>query len=225
MPKEAVNGEGDGHYRFRGYRLQAASHEEGWRLLDEAYQEEQEQIARVQRMAKRATHHVARSVERDAFQRPGGLYVLRSPSTAYTEVFRGRFTVDEHSATFVEEGTWIRVVVEKAALHVKNNHRWYEKELDEKLYLALRAEHTKVKQRSREEKKKQLQTDQLPKNVGDLEVIKAEVTGELHYAYNGMEVVVTPRKDRKKYEADGARQEDRLERQRGRAGARVAQAA
>ena len=88
LPKERTKDEGNGYYRVRGYRLQAASHEEGWRRLNEAYQDEQEQTARVQRMAKRATHRGARSVERDALQRPGALYELRSPGTAYTEVFR-----------------------------------------------------------------------------------------------------------------------------------------
>ena len=54
LPKESVRDEGNGYYRFRGYKVPAATKEEGWQLLNELYQEEQERVARVQRMAKRA---------------------------------------------------------------------------------------------------------------------------------------------------------------------------
>ena len=79
--------------------MQAASLEEAWRLLDDAYQEEQEQTAKVQRMAKREKRRAARSIEGDALQRRDPLRVLRPPSAAYAEVFRGRFTEDEHRVT------------------------------------------------------------------------------------------------------------------------------
>ena len=103
----------------------------------------------------------------------------------------------------MEEGSWIRVVVEKDAL--RNNHykRAWEKKLQEKLYLAVRAEHAKAKQRRQAEKKKQLQAEQLPKTARELEVKKQESTGHLRYAYNGFEVLVTPRTHREKHDAEG----------------------
>ena len=48
LPKEAVKDQGDGHYKFRTHKVQATSLEEAWRLLDDAFQEEQEQTAKVQ---------------------------------------------------------------------------------------------------------------------------------------------------------------------------------
>ena len=44
LPKEAVKDQGDGRYTFRSHKGQAASLEEAWRLLDDAWQEEQEQF-------------------------------------------------------------------------------------------------------------------------------------------------------------------------------------
>ena len=147
LPKEAVKHHGDGCYKFRSHKVQAASLEEAWPLLDAAFQEEQEQTAKVQRMAKRERRRAIRSIDGDALQRPGTLHDLRPPSAAYAEVFRGRLTEDEHRITFIEEGSWIRVVVEKDALRNNQYKRAWEKELEEKLYLAVRAEHAKAKQR------------------------------------------------------------------------------
>ena len=47
LPKAAVKDQGGGLYKFRSHKVQAASLEEAWRLLDDAYQEEQEQHAKV----------------------------------------------------------------------------------------------------------------------------------------------------------------------------------
>ena len=55
LPKEAVKDEEHTDYRFHSD--------------NEAYQEEEEEIAKVERMAKRAKHRRARSIESDAFQR------------------------------------------------------------------------------------------------------------------------------------------------------------
>ena len=49
----------------------------------------------------------------------------------------------------------------------------------------------------------QMQADQLPKAARDLEVKKREDTGPLRYAYNGFEVLVTPRRHREKFAAEG----------------------
>ena len=203
LPKEAVKDHGDGCYKFRSHKVQAASFEEAWRLLDDAFQEEQKQTARVQRLAKREKRRAMRSIEVDALQRPGALTELRPPSAAYTEVFRGRLTEDEHRVTFIQERTWITVVVEKDALRNNQYKRAWEVELREKLYLAVRAEHAKAKQRRQAEKKKHLQAEQLPKTARDLEVKKKECTGHLRYAYNGFEVLVTPRRHREKRDAEG----------------------
>ena len=139
--------------------MQAASLDEAWRLLDDAYQEEQKQTAKVRKMAKREKRRAARSIEGDALQRSGALHVLRPPRAAYEEVFRGRFAEDEHRLTFIEEGNWIRVAVEKDALRGNNYNRARDRELEEKLYLALRAEHAKAKQERRAQQKKHLQAE------------------------------------------------------------------
>ena len=55
LPKEAVKDEEHTDYRFHSD--------------NEAYQEEEEQTAKVERMGKRAKHRRARSIESDAFQR------------------------------------------------------------------------------------------------------------------------------------------------------------
>ena len=159
-------------------------------------------------MAKREKRNTRRSLQGDALQRPGILHELHPPSPAYAEVFRGRLAEDDNRATFIEEGTWIRVVVEKNVLSKNEYKRAWEKELEEKLYLAMRAEHAKERQRRKAQKKKQLQVEQLPKTTGDLEVKKRESTGHLRYAYNGFEVLVTPRSHREK---------ENVERQEGRA--------
>ncbi|MEC8278907.1 MAG: hypothetical protein VX026_14400, partial [Myxococcota bacterium] len=140
-------------------------------------------------MAKREKRRAMRSIEGDALQRPGALHELRPPSAAYAEVFRGRLAEDEHRVTFIQEGSWIRVVVEKDALRNNQYKRAWEKELEEKLYLALRAEHAKAKQQRRAQQKKHLQAEQLPKTTRDLEVKKQESIGHLRYAYNGFEVL------------------------------------
>ena len=203
LPKEAVKVHGDGCYKFRSHKVQAASFEEAWRLLDDAFQEEQKQTARVQRLAKREKRRAMRSIEVDALQRPGALQELRPPSAAYAEVFRGRLTEDEHRVTFIQERTWITVVVEKDALRNNQYKRAWEVELREKLYLAVRAEHAKAKQRRQAEKKKHLHAEQLPKTARDLEIKKKESNGHLRYAYNGFEVLVTPRNHREKHDAEG----------------------
>ena len=41
--------QGEGVYTFRSHRVQASSLDEAWRLLDDAYQEEQAQHARAKR--------------------------------------------------------------------------------------------------------------------------------------------------------------------------------
>ena len=79
LPKEAVNDHGDGCYKFRSHKVQAASLEEAWPLLDAAFQEEQEQTAKVQRMAKREKRNTIRSLQGDALQRPGILHELHPP--------------------------------------------------------------------------------------------------------------------------------------------------
>ena len=94
--------------------------------------------------------------------------------------------------------------VEKSALRKNNHKRGLDRDIEEKLYCAVRAEHAKVKQQQqREEKKKHMAAEQLPTSPGDLEVKKEEVTGHLRYAYNGFDVLVTPRKRRQKSEAKG----------------------
>ena len=55
LPKEAVKNEEHTDYRFHSD--------------NEAYQEEEEQAAKVERMGNRATHRRALSIESDAFQR------------------------------------------------------------------------------------------------------------------------------------------------------------
>ena len=93
--------------------------------------------------------------------------------------------------------------VESDTLRTTNQSRAYGRETQEKLYLSVRAEHAKAKQRRQAEKKKMVQAEQLPKTSHDLEVKKKEDTGHLRYAYNGLEVLVTPRKHREKRDAEG----------------------
>ncbi len=149
----------------------------------------------------------ARSVELRALLKatPSSVLALSTRSTLTrrrTRAFRGRFAEDEHRVTFIEEGTWIRVTVEKDALRNSKYKGARNRELEEKLYLAVRAAHAKAKQQQQAQKKKQTYAEQLPKTARDLEVKKKEDTGHLRYAYNGFEVLVTPRRHREKHEAE-----------------------
>ena len=129
-------------------------------------------------MARRGKRRAMRALQGHAFRRPGTLHELRPPrGAAYVEVFHGRLAGDEHRVTFIQEGTWINAIVQKGALRNNSHKRAWDKELDEKLYLAMRAEHTKAKQQRQAEKKKRMQADQLPKNTRDLEIKKTEDTG------------------------------------------------
>ena len=58
---------------------------------------------------------------------------LLPPGAAYKEVFRGRFTEDERRVVFIEEGTWIRVAVDRDALCNSEYKGARGKELKEKL--------------------------------------------------------------------------------------------
>ena len=82
LPKEAVHVLGGGRYRFRSYKVQAASLEEAWRLLDAAFQKQQQRNAKARRSAKREQRRLARLIEGDARRRPGTLRELRSPRVA-----------------------------------------------------------------------------------------------------------------------------------------------
>ena len=77
LPKAAVKDQGEGFYQFRGHKVQASSLDEAWRLLDDAYQEEQEQHAQVKRLKRRHTRTAARSMQDDALRRPGILQKLK----------------------------------------------------------------------------------------------------------------------------------------------------
>ena len=126
-----------------------------------------------------------------------------SPRGLRGGVFLGRFGEDEHRVTFIEEYIGIRVAVEKDALRNNKYKRARQRELEEKLYLAVRAAHAKAKQQQQAQKKKQMYAEQLPKTARDLEVKKKEESGHLRYAYNGFEVLATPRSHRQKREAEG----------------------
>ena len=93
--------------------------------------------------------------------------------------------------------------VEKSALRKNNHKRGLDREIEEKLYYALRAEHGKVRQLQREQLKKQLEVELRPTSSVDLEGKEEVVTRHLRYAYNGFEVSVTPRKHRRIREEQG----------------------
>ena len=63
LPKAAVKDQGEGVYKFRSYKVQASSLDEAWRLLDDAYQEEQEHHAQVKRLKRRHAYDAARSTK------------------------------------------------------------------------------------------------------------------------------------------------------------------
>ena len=99
LPKEAVHDLAGGWYRFRSHKVQAASLEEAWRLLDAAFQEQQQQNARVRRLAKRDQRRLACLIAGDCRRRPGTLRELRSPRVANEGVFRGSFAEDDNEVT------------------------------------------------------------------------------------------------------------------------------
>ena len=208
LPKHAVKDLGDGLYKFRSHRAQAASFEEGWRLLDAAWAEEQSRTAHAQRAAKRAKRDTVSSVDHDASQRPGALHTLRPPSKAYHEVFHGRLAEDGDQATFIEEGTWLRATVDKRALHAIKHKGVRSRSLDEQLYFAMRGAHSQARQRQGAQRRQQAYSEQLPKAARDLEVKKKEPSGHLRYAYNGFEVLVTPRRHRQAQAGEGCVRQD-----------------
>ena len=72
------------------HKVQAASLAEAWWSLDDAFQEEQQQTAKDQRMAKPEKRPALRLIEGDAFQRPGVLHELHHVRVAYGVVFRAK---------------------------------------------------------------------------------------------------------------------------------------
>ena len=179
FPKEAIKDLGDGRYKFRSHSVQATSLDAAWESLDAAWQEEQERTLRVQRMAKRDKRRVEKSVASDMQQRPGVLRDLPPPNAKYKEVFHGRIVEDEKTITFTEEDTWATAVVDKASLLDTEHTAARSSEWKEKLYLAVRAEHAKTKQKQRARNKKELYEKQLPKATRDLQVKKRKDTGLL----------------------------------------------
>ena len=109
IPREDVETLGEGWFKWRGFRKQAADFEEGWQLLNEAWREQQVQHSIVAKRALRRKNMALRSLDDDSSSRPGPIITLRHPR--YKEVFAGRLLEDGANVTFIEEVSWLRVTV------------------------------------------------------------------------------------------------------------------
>ena len=181
-------------YKWRGFRTQAWDFEEGWRLLNDAWREQQERHAIVSQRAGRRKEAALHAAADDMCRRPGALVTLTDPQ--YKEVFHGRMTEEGRSVVFVEEGTWVRVSVEVPERfdgNMRQGITWRDKQL----YYALRGEHARAKKKASREAsraaRQKAAADQMPKTPGDLAVKQRKETGHLIYAWKGFEVSVTPR--------------------------------
>ena len=79
LPRDAVEVLADGWYKWRGFKKQAWDFEEGWQLLNEAWQERQQMHAAVSRRARRRKERASRVALRNALQRPGAIVTLTHP--------------------------------------------------------------------------------------------------------------------------------------------------
>ena len=141
LPRDAVELLADGWYKWRGFRKQASDFEEGWRLLNEAWQEQQQMHAAVSRRARRRKKCASRVALQDALKRPGAIMTLAHPR--YKQTFEGRLLEEEGKVTFVEEGSWISVTVE-VPVGLRESARAASSWRDVQLYNALRGEHSKA---------------------------------------------------------------------------------
>ena len=193
LPRGAVEVLADGWYKWRGFKKQAWDFEEGWQLLNEAWQEQQQMHAAVSRRARRRKERASRVALQDTLKRPGAIVMLKHPR--YKQTFQGRLQEEGCKATFVEEGSWISVTVE-VPVRLKETARAASSWRDAQLYNALRGEHAKANRQAAVAARKTATADQLPKVPGDLEVKGRRGTGHLLYAWNGVEVAATPREHR-----------------------------
>ena len=193
LPRDAVEVLADGWYKWRGFKKQAWDFEEGWQLLNAAWQEQQQMHAAFSRRARRRKERASRVALQDALQRPGAIVTLTRPR--YKQTFHGRLLEEGCKAKFVEESTWISVTVE-VPVRLKESARAASSWRDAQLYNALRGEHAKANRRVALAARKTATANQLPKVPGDLEVKGRRDTGHLLYAWNDVEVPVTPREHR-----------------------------
>ena len=193
IPREAVEECGDGWYRWRGFKKQAWSFDEAYRLLDAEWREQQLRHAHAAEMAKRRKEQLQRLEATDARYSRGTDFELVHPR--YKRVFRGRLLEEKGVVTFVEDGTWIRVTAEVPA-HVERGVRAYSTWRDARLYNAIRGEHAKASRKESAAARQEALQAQLPKVPGDMGV-KGKTDGEkLIYTWHGVEVDVTPRRCR-----------------------------
>ena len=169
----------EGWYKWRGFKKQAWDFEEGWQLLNEAWQEQQQMHAAVSRRARRRKERASRVALRDAHQRPGAIVTLTHPR--YKQTFHGRLLEEGCKAKLVEEGTWISVTVE-VPVRLKESARAASSWRDAQLYNALRREPAKSNRQVALAARKTAMANRLPKVRGDLEVKGRRGTGHLLYA-------------------------------------------
>ena len=193
IPRGAVEECGDGWYSWNGYKKQAWSFDEAYRLLDAEWREQQLRHAHAAEMAKRRKEQLQRLEATDARYSRGIDFKLAHPR--YKRVFRGRLLEEKGVVTFVEDGTWIRAVAEVPA-QIEQGARAYSTWRDARLYNAIRGEHAKARQKESVAARREALEAQLPKVPGDMGV-KGKTDGEkLTYTWHGVEVDVTPRRCR-----------------------------
>ena len=194
VPRHEVQILDNGWYKWRGFRRQAIDDDDGWKLLNEDWREQQQRHAIVSRRARDRKEQMRLAVSEDTRQRPGVVVQLDHPR--YKKTYSGRMQEDGRKISFVEEGSWMRVTVEIPADlqgHGRGPSAWR----DTQLYNALRGEHAKANRKANLASRRKMAEEQIPKTSGDLQVkARKEDTGQLVYAWKDFEVPVTPREHR-----------------------------
>jgi hypothetical protein len=135
----------------------------------------------------------------DTEARAGTAVVLKHD--AYKEVsFRGRQWITGSKCVFEEDGSACRVQVEVPS---KKSAQTFNATLDTKLYNAVRAQKVQEQTKIRDTKRKEAMRPNTPKSVGDMKVTGTKVDGKLTYTWKGLDVDVTPRKQRPEHDESG----------------------
>ena len=117
----------------------------------------------------------------------GDPYTLQHPD--YELKFQGRLRQADCSWFFLEDITSFKV---EAPVSVAAVGRDAITSRDRTLYLAMRGEHAKAKQKKSQAARKELRKSQIPKEVGDLTLDGVTRGGKLAYRWQDVRVEATP---------------------------------
>ena len=182
-------------YGWRRFWKQAWSFDEGYRLLNAEWLEQQLRIDIAQGVARRRKQQLLLAEAKDAQHARGVALLLEPPrqSAKTAAAFPGRLCQEGRTLVFLEDGPpWARVELEVPAV-LEFGSPAFKAWRNTRLYAAVRGEHAKHHRQASRAARKEAMDRRLPKGPGDMAVKCRTDTGKLKYSCEGVEVEVTPR--------------------------------